>query len=163
MPKRPTALTAAAGEHHVAYVLSALGYPVAMTRGGSPTVDLMVGDLNGHDALMIQVKTSNWARRNFKRDANKNRWEWDVGKKAMSLRGDNLLYAFVDLKWKESTPEDPDVFIVPSTIVADRLGADWSRYMHWIMDDQTSDYHERWDLIIDRLGKTSSAKLGGGD
>lgn len=33
MPERPTALTAAAGEHFVAHRLSAMGYPVALTRG----------------------------------------------------------------------------------------------------------------------------------
>lgn len=151
MPARPTSLTAAAGEHYVAYMLSALGYPVAMTRGGSPTVDLMVGDLAGDHALMIQVKTSNWARRTFKRVTHKNRWEWDVGKRAMRLRGENIFYAFVDLKWNEDAPEKPDVFIVPSTIVADRLGPDWSRYMHWIMHDDGGNYCERWDLLIDRL------------
>lgn len=121
-----------------------------MTRGGSPTVDLMVGDISGDDAVMIQVKTSNWARRDFKRVIEKNRWEWDIGKKAMKLRSENVFYAFVDLKW--GTGQDPDVFIVPSATVADRLGDDWSRYMHWIMDVQRDDYHERWDLITDRLG-----------
>jgi hypothetical protein len=34
MPKRATALTGAAGEHFVAYKLSAMNYPVALTRGG---------------------------------------------------------------------------------------------------------------------------------
>ncbi len=150
MPKRPTALTAAAGEHYVAYYLSALGYPVALTRGGSPTVDLMVGDVSGDDVVMIQVKTSSGARRDFKRVAEKNRWEWDIGKKAMRLRSDNVFYAFVDLKW--GAGQDPDVFIVPSTVVADRLGEGWSRYMHWIMDDQQSNYHNRWDLITEKLG-----------
>ena len=45
MPKRATTLTGAAGEHYVAYKLSLLGFPTALTRGGSPVIDLMVGDL----------------------------------------------------------------------------------------------------------------------
>ena len=49
-----TALIAAAGEHFVAYRLSAMGYPVALTRAGSPTVDLMVGDLAGNAAISLQ-------------------------------------------------------------------------------------------------------------
>jgi hypothetical protein len=66
MSRQSTALTAAAGEHYVAYKLSAMGYPVAMTRGGSPTLDLMVGDLSGH-SVSIQVKTSRWAHHRYVR------------------------------------------------------------------------------------------------
>jgi len=67
MPERATALTGAAGEHYVAFYLSALGYPVALTRGGSPTVDIMAGSLDGEHTISIQVKTSNWAKRDFKK------------------------------------------------------------------------------------------------
>jgi len=76
MPTRATALTGAAGEHFVAYKLSGMGYPVALTRGGSPAVDLMVGDLQGRSAVSIQVKTSDWAWRGFKRKTENNHWEW---------------------------------------------------------------------------------------
>ena len=58
MPKRATTLTGAAGEHYVAYKLSLLGFPTALTRGGSPVIDLMVGDLTGENAVSIQVKAS---------------------------------------------------------------------------------------------------------
>lgn len=51
-----TALIAAAGEHFGASRLSAMGYPVALTRGGSPTVDLMVGDVAGNAAISLQRK-----------------------------------------------------------------------------------------------------------
>lgn len=71
MTKRSTALIGAAGEHYVAFRLSALGFPVALTRGGSPTVDLMVGDLEGQAALSFQVKTSSGAWRSFKRSNEK--------------------------------------------------------------------------------------------
>jgi len=57
MAKRATTLTGAAGEHYVAYKLSAMGYPTALTRGGSPVIDLMVGDLSGNGSVSIQVKT----------------------------------------------------------------------------------------------------------
>ena len=103
MPERATILTAAAGEHFIAYKLSALGYPVALTRSGSPTIDLMVGDLKGEKSIMIQVKTSNWARRIAKRKPENSGWTWDVGKKALYLKGENIFYAFVDLKWSYET------------------------------------------------------------
>lgn len=98
MPKRATALTGAAGEHFVAFQLSAMSYPVALTHGGSPTVDLMVGDLTGSATVSIQVKTSNGAWRAFKKKPENNHWEWDVGKKGVHLRGESIFHAFVDLR-----------------------------------------------------------------
>jgi hypothetical protein len=156
MPNRATALTAAAGEHFVAYKLSAMGYPVALTRGGSPTIDLMVGDLSGEATVSIQVKTSNWAKREYKRKPKNNHWEWDVGRKALDLCGDSIFYAFVDLRWNDDNPDksqSPEVFIVPSKTVADFLGPDWSRYMFWIMEEDKQKYHESWHLITTRLNR----------
>ncbi len=150
MPERATALTAAAGEHFVAYRMSGMGYPVALTRGGSPTVDLMVGDLSGNGTVSLQIKTANWAWRGRKRKPAESHWEWDVGKKGLSLRGDSIFYAFVDLRWGASPPA-PDVFIVPSSVVANYLKPGWSRYMFWIMEAERSSYLERWDLITKRL------------
>lgn len=154
MPDRPTTLTAAAGEHYVAYKLSALGYTAALTRSGSPSVDIMVGDTKGKNSIMIQVKTSNWARRQYKRKTENNGWTWDVGIKAKSLKGDNIVYAFVDLKWNYNKYVDipnPTVFIVPSSVVANFLGDNWSRYMFWIFDEDKNKYFENWDIIINKL------------
>ncbi len=111
----------------------------------------MVGDLQGRSAVSIQVKTSNWAWRSYKRKTENNHWEWDVGAKALKLRGDSIFYAFVDLKWSDGEPPLPDVFIVPSATVADFLGSDWSRYMFWIMDGEKLKYLERWNRITKRL------------
>ncbi|MGD0199145.1 MAG: hypothetical protein ABSD27_00185 [Bryobacteraceae bacterium] len=121
-----------------------MGYPVALTRGGSPTVDLMVGDLKGQAAVSFQVKTASSARR-------KDRWEWDVGRKALDLRGDSIFYAFVDLKGDHPN-QLPDVFIVPSNLVASWLKPEWKRLMYWILDRDADNYRERWDLITSRLG-----------
>ena len=154
MTKRSTALTGAAGEHYVAYKLSAMGYAVAMTRGGSPTVDLMVGDLSGH-AVSIQVKTSWHARREPVRSSVKNRWEWDVSHKAINIRSDTILYAFVDLK---GNPDNtPDVFIVPSHVVADvvaNMRPNEPRPMIWLRDAEAEQYREHWNFITDRLTQT---------
>jgi hypothetical protein len=154
MPKRPTTLTAAAGEHFVAYKLSELGFLAALTRAGVPTVDIMAGDTSGENSIMIQVKTSNWARRQYKRNTEKNGWTWDVGAKAKSIKGENIIYAFVDLRWNNNSCQNipkPDVFIVPSIVVANFLGENWSRYMFWIFEKEKDKYFENWDLIIDRL------------
>jgi len=151
MPRIPSTLTGAAGEHFVACRLSALGYPTALTRGGSPTVDLMVGSKTGQATISIQVKTSNWAWRGFKRKSERNHWEWDVGRKGLELVSNNILYAFVDMRWNDQSFALPDVFIVPSSVVADFLKPDWSRFMFWIMQNDKSNYHERWDFITNIL------------
>ena len=98
MPERATSLTAAAGEYYVAYMLSCRGYLVGQSRGGSPTADLLVGDPATDLALMVQVKTSSWAWREQKRNPSKNRWEWDVGPRAMHVNRDSNSDAFVDLR-----------------------------------------------------------------
>lgn len=112
----------------------------------------MVGDLAGNSAVSIQVKTSNWAWRSYKRKIEKSHWEWDVGKKGLSLRGKSIYYAFVDLKWSDSKLATPDVFIVPSTVVADFLQPEWSRYMFWIKPKESDKYFENWGMITDALG-----------
>ena len=112
MPERATSLTGTAGEHYVAFRLSELGFPVALTRGGSPTIDLMVGDLSSRATVSVQVKTSSYARREYRRRPRNNHWEWDVGIRAQRLRGPSIFYAFVDLGVEDHAP--PDTFIVPS-------------------------------------------------
>lgn len=146
MPERTSALTAAAGEYYVAFQLSARGYCVGIPRANTPAVDLLVANQTGTKTLAIQVKTSSWARRDRKRDPSKSHWEWDVGERAVTLRGDNLFYAFVDLRGDSG--ERPEVFFVPSNVVADEMqGPDWTRYMFWIYDTDAGKYRERWEII----------------
>ena len=156
MPNRATALTGAAGEHFVAFRLSHLGYPVALTRGGSPTVDLMVGDISGNDTLSIQVKTSNFARRSYKKKPEKNCWLWDVGEKAMRLNGGNIIYAFVDLKGDPAGV--PDVFLVESKHVFDYVKPEHTRYMFPISEADGNQIKNKWDLVNSKLGKGLTSK-----
>jgi hypothetical protein len=160
MIKRHTSLTGATGEHFVAYKLSALNYPVALTRGGSPTIDLMVGDLRGGAAISIQVKTSSYAWRKRVRKPEDSHWEWDVGRKALSLRGNNIFYAFVDLNEDDQNdpPVTPDIFIVPSNDVADQAikagfeeHPDWNKFMFWIYEKEKSKYKDAWKSITSML------------
>lgn len=146
-----TALTAAAGEHFVAYKLSAMGFPVALTRGGSPAVDLMVGDLSGKRVVSLQVKTSRWAWRAKVRKPEDSHWEWDVGRRALDLRGERLLYAFVDLRWQDNEASVPCVFIVPSIDVAEWLDPSFTRFMFWIFKKDEREYLECWERITKLL------------
>ena len=147
MPERPTTLTGASGEHYVAFALSALGYSVGLTRGGSPLVDLLVGSKDGKSSISIQVKTSNWAYREYKRKKEKDHWEWDVGRKGLEEKGESFFYAFVDLKWSDDGVAQPDVFIVPSSDVVDWLNPEWKRFMFWIWKVDKALYLNRWDRI----------------
>ncbi|MDC3224737.1 hypothetical protein OAU26_07380 [Mariniblastus sp.] len=153
MAKRATSLTAAAGEHYVAFKLSQMGYPVALTRGGSPTIDLMAGNLTGSETVSLQVKTSSGARREYKRKTENNHWEWTVGNVAKTLNGKSIFYALVDLKWSDDGIENPDVFIVPSKIVYDAFAdTNWKMNVFWIMDSDKSKYFDNWNPITRRLG-----------
>ena len=157
MPKRATALTAAAGEHFVAFRLSAMGYPVALTRGGSPAIDLMVADITGRTAISIQVKTSNWARRSYVKRPERNCWLWDVGTKAIGFQGDNIFYVFVDLKGGNGAT--PDAFVVPSVSVADYVKEEHTRKMFPLSEEDGNKMCNNWEPIKDRLGAPILAEI----
>ncbi len=155
MPRHPSAITGAAGEHLVAGRLAAMGCVVALTRGGSPTADLLVTNQAGNETVTIQVKTSTWAGRWRKRDPSRNKWEWPISRKAAELEGDRLLYAFVDLQEWPDSDRQFQVFIVPSEKVASwaRLGVEkkWSRIFFEILASRKDDHLERWDRVTDIL------------
>ena len=156
MPKHPSAIIGAAGEHFVAARLAAMGYVVALTRGGSPAADLLVTTQKGTASASVQVKTSTWAGRWQKKDPAKNHWEWPISKKAADRHGSKFLYALVDLQdWPDKT-QPPQVFIVPSTLVAawiqKTIDQKWSMNLFWIYDKDKADYLERWDRVVEVLG-----------
>ena len=110
-------LIGTAGVYYVASELAARGFHAAVTYGNAPTVDILVGRLDGAAMLSLQVKTSHWALRTRGRGAAKSphHYEWDVGEKSATLHRPDLFFAFVDLK--TGSNEKPDVFIVPSKVV----------------------------------------------
>ena len=152
MPKRATALTAVAGEHYVAYKLSEMGYLVAMTRGGTPSIDLMVCHPSGAPSISLQVKTSSCAYRPFKRDQSKNRWEWDVSVRALNLKDKSVFYAFVDLEQGPDDSPRPNVFFIPSKTVAESLPPTSKRYMFWLSKTDKEIDQYGWKAIRDKLG-----------
>ena len=118
MRQLPAVLTGTAGEHFVAYRLTAMGLLVALTRGGSPTVDLMVSDIHGKKAISVQVKTTEYALRERGRGKERkpHHLEFPLGFKSARINEPNFFFAFVDMKALHPN-EIPDVYIVPSEFV----------------------------------------------
>ena len=71
MAKRPGVLTSTAGVYYVAYELARRIVLAAVTYGNAPTVDLLIGLLDGSATLSLQVKTSSLALRTRGRANNK--------------------------------------------------------------------------------------------
>ncbi len=161
-PKRPpTVLTGCAGEHFVAYRLSVMNYLAALTRGGSPSVDVFAGTVNGQKTVTIQVKT---ARNAFcpstRRKPDSAYWEWTLSAKAKDLCGESVFYAFVDLRERDGDPAKsmPDVFIVPAKDVKEHVQTFNKRpggspfYCFDIPEKDKDKWYEAWHLIRERLG-----------
>jgi hypothetical protein len=131
----PSVLTGTAGEHYVAYKLTTLGFVVALTRGGSPSVDLIVGDLNGRNTVSLQVKSTEWAVRERGRGKNRraSRLEFPLGFKSGKVSQANYFFAFVDLRLYDDNPV-PVVYIVPS-----QFTFDWCK--SWIDDAKMVRFH----------------------
>jgi len=118
-------------------------------------------DPAGNAAISLQVKTSSGAWRQFKRKPEQNHWEWHVGYKASILRGDSIFYAFVDLKWGQGPP---DVYVVPSTVVADVFaGTNYKMNMFWLMSADGDKYRDAWQPVIARVGAGKSVEVKRGD
>jgi hypothetical protein len=118
-----TSIKGAIGEFYVASFLSAMGLVVALPRSGVPSSDLLVTTFEGHKTLSLQVKTSLWPM--TKSNKWENYWSWHVSNKARECCGDNFWYVFVNAyNWPDSGNQ-PDIYFVPSKIVAETV-ADWN-------------------------------------
>ena len=154
MAKLPGILIGTAGVYHVASQLAQQGFHAAVTFGNAPSVDILVGQLQGAATLSLQVKTSQWAWRTRGRGQNKqpHHYEWDVGIKSAGLSHPDLYFAFVDLKLGKE--EVPDVFIVPSNVVAayfaPRMGK-LTRYRWHPGLKEIEEYQNCWDTLLNRL------------
>lgn len=153
MAKRKSVVTGATGEHYVAYKLSAMGLVVAVPRGNSPAVDLLVSSADGSRVISIQVKTSTGAWRDRKRNPADSHWEFELSRRAADYESDTLYYALVDLRWGSG---EPDVFLMPSKLVAAwakrGISENWTRHIMWVYPGDEHDLCEadsknRWDLL----------------
>lgn len=128
MARHDTMIVATAGEHFVAFRLAQLGYVVALTRAGSPSVDLLVSDRKGVKTCAVQVKTAEWALRNRGRGSSKipHHLEFPLGHKAAGINDARFVYVFVNLKGRDAE-STPDAYIVPSDVIykyCEELGLD---------------------------------------
>ena len=170
------ALVGAAGVYFVAAQLSASGLQCALTLGNAPNVDILVSDLAGSASVSLQVKTAVDALRWKGQGDEKKRdhYEWSIGWKCVDLcPAPNLLFALVDLKGFGERPDVvPDVFIVPSQVIADyffgpncsmsrgwwkektRPDRDqwkWARYHELVAE--VDQYKNNWVALRDRLAE----------
>lgn len=158
MPKQNTKLTACAGEHYVAYKLSCNGIIAAMTREGSPSVDIMASTIDGSKTLAIQVKTADWASRTRGRGKNKvlDHLQFPLGYNSATHKSDNLYFAFVDLNSITWDEKEPDVYIIPSKFVFDYCKS-WVNNVKWVRFhieiEEMQPYKNNWDILVKALHK----------
>lgn len=102
-----TSLLGAAGEYFIVSELLRRGYIAALAPQGVPNTDIVVTDLTGHRLCTIQVKS----RLDKGSDGG-----WHMRPKHEDLTSERLFYCFVD--FGKSVEDRPDVFIMPSHVVA---------------------------------------------
>ena len=127
MAKLQKIIVGASGEYYVASYLSGMGVVVAITRGGTPTTDLIVTSARGGRAVSIQVKTSAHPHVVYKRLAQKNYWTWDTPFKAKDFADRSHWYVFVALNGWPASGNMPDIFFVPSKVVARNITLQFER------------------------------------
>jgi hypothetical protein len=147
-------LTGAAGVYFVAARLNAMGLQCATTFGNVPNVDILVSSISGSALLSLQVKTTMYGLRKKGRGDKKkpDHYEWDIGWKSARLDAPDLFFALVDLK---EFVELPDVFIVPSQVIAAYFeGGDpttWRRARYHPSIQDLEQYKNNWDTVRNRL------------
>jgi hypothetical protein len=149
-------LTGAAGVYFVAARLNAMGFQCAPTFGNVPSVDILVSSINGSVLISLQVKTTmNGLReRGRGRERKPHHYEWDIGWKSARLNVPNLFFALVDLK---QFAELPDVFLVPSKVIADYFKGGnpetWRRARYHEHVENLAPYKNDWGTLCNRLAE----------
>lgn len=117
----PSSLLGAAGEHYVMSQLLRLNFIAALAPVGVPLADIIITDRIGNRASAIQVKT----RRELGADGG-----WHMKAKHETITGERLFYVFVSFAALHDLP--PEIFVVPSQIVADVLRESHSAWLHGV-------------------------------
>jgi hypothetical protein len=126
---KTTAITGACGEHYVAAYLSALDFVVALPRGGVPSCDLLVTTESAGKSISIQVKTATSPLNKLRGE---HYYAWPTSAKAMNLVSNSHWYAFVNLNnWPENDTH-PEVFFIPSNIVAAEIKKAYENEDKWL-------------------------------
>lgn len=149
-------MTGAAGEHYIAFQLSARGYAVGQTAPGTSGADLLVTNLETGKSITVQVKTMSDA---FKEDRKWGPyWKWRVGVSRTPPQA-TFYYLFVDLKGDPS--KSPDVFVVQSQELeakppglVEPLLDQYPRDAWCVIYDRDKErFLNRWDVLDASLGR----------
>ncbi|MBV4366276.1 hypothetical protein [Erwinia phyllosphaerae] len=143
--KRTSKNAGDAGEYYVAYMLSKLGISAALTTSGSSAVDI-IATIDGSKSISIQVKGS-WARTQPR--------QWMVGKH-IPTNSPDYFYVFCNMSEDISHKNIPEVFIVPSEIVASQSTWQHTVPLFKIGKGEDSKYLDRWDFIQSALAHAPS-------
>ena len=154
MMKRPPNLVGVTGEHYVAAFLSGRSLIVALPRGGNPGTDLFVAEPAGGPSLRIQVKTGKDAQSTSKKEG-VTYYSWDTSYSVVNGCDPSLWFAYV---WLNGWPGDeklPEVFFVPSKIIADFMKANHTaaskRPFFWM--NSTEALHYKGDKGLEEMRK----------
>jgi hypothetical protein len=156
MVKRTTTITGACGEHYIAAYLSSFGLVVAMLHGGIEGCDLFVAKSKDSHAVGMQVKTGTQSKRNNREEGEI--YLWPTPWNAIDRDDKNLWYAYVWLNnWPESENQ-PEVFFIPSNVVARRMKQSskegYTRPFFWMRADDAKTFrgHSGLKLLLEALG-----------
>ena len=96
-----------------------MGLVVGITRAGVPATDMLVTSESGGRSISVQVKTGGIHSHIIrKRKPENNAWCWRTGARAKNLSGESHWFAFVYVGDWPSGGDMPEVFFVPSKVVA---------------------------------------------
>lgn len=115
-----TTITGACGEHYVAAYLSGFDLVVALPRAGTAGSDLFVSKERGGNPLRVQVKTARTEVQRNDKDVGRI-YLWATSYDAIDRSDRYLWYAYVWLNGWPAGSEGPELFFVPSHMVAERL------------------------------------------
>ncbi|MEA9393126.1 hypothetical protein SJI19_21740 [Acerihabitans sp. TG2] len=144
--KRSSKSAGNAGEYYIAYMLSRLGISAALTTSGTSAVDI-IATIDGSKSISIQVKGS-WARSEPR--------QWMVGKHMPNVSPD-FFYVFCNMSETIENVSAPEVFIVPSQIVADTSTWHHSVPLFKIPKGMDDLYKDQWDMILQALNHVNES------
>jgi len=116
------------GVYLVAAELTKLGYITTLTSRNLFGADILLTDSGCKKAWSIQVKT-NTSTFSF----------WLLNKKSRKLKSKTHIYVFVNLK------EPVEYFIVPSKVVADKMGT--QKKWYYFEYKYAKKYQEKWTVF----------------
>jgi hypothetical protein len=129
------ALIGAAGEHLVLSRLLSQGFLAALAPRGARKADVLVNFLDGGQPFLVQVKAT----------VNPAKHGWPLQQKHELERDGDLFFCFVTF-----SPEHPDVYVLPSAVVADHCSRS---HEHW-MDTPGRNGQRHNDSNMRRIGNS---------